>query len=298
MDGDSGDDDDDDGGGGGNGDRNSVGHRQQSTNSGDGNSDGNGGRQRQHDNGGSGGVAREAAGGDALPSLWRQLHDDGDSDGHGDGHSNNDSDGDGNGDGDGDGDGDSNKDGDGDLPPLQFHHPPSPGTPLNCIQRVRSWSREDIERGGLGIQGNQYFNIIILWKNSSNTCFFENLIPRPVGSFSSSGSSTLKRILFLIRFSVNSVFQSSILNFSCSKTTLFIHAYSRATFNRAEKINSQAAQNCSKSVPMGILWLHLRWFLVTTFPAMLFFLIPEQHLIKKSFLVSSTIFHVFTSSTK
>jgi len=96
--------------------------------------------------------------------------------------------------------------------------------------------------------------------------FFENLIPRPVGSFSSSGSSTLKRILFLIRFSVNPVFQSSILNFSCSKTAFFIHAYSRATFNRAEKINSRAAQ--------------------------------KQHLIKKSLLVSSTIFHVFTSSTK
>ncbi len=101
--------------------------------------------------------------------------------------------------------------------------------------------------------------------------FFENLIPRPVGSFSSSGSSTLKRILFLIRFSVNPVFQSSILNFSCSKTAFFIHAYSRATFNRAEKINSRAIQNCSKSVPMGILWWHLRRFLVTTFPAMLRF---------------------------
>jgi len=37
-----------------------------------------------------------------------------------------------------------------DLPPLQFHHPPSPGAPLNCIQRVRSRSREDIEGGGLG----------------------------------------------------------------------------------------------------------------------------------------------------
>ncbi len=101
--------------------------------------------------------------------------------------------------------------------------------------------------------------------------FFENLIPRPVGSFSSSGSSTLKRILFLIRFSVNPVFQSSILNFSCSKTAFFIHAYSRATFNRAKNINSRAAQNCSKSVPMGILWWHLRRFLVTTFPAMLRF---------------------------
>ncbi len=102
----------------------------------------------------------------------------------------------------------------------------------------------------------------------------------------------------LIRFSVNPVFQSSILNFSCSKTAFFIHACSRATFNRAEKINSRAAQNCSKSVSMGILWWHLRRFLVTMFPAMLRFLIPEQHLIKKSLLVSSTIFHVFTSSTK
>ena len=35
-----------------------------------------------------------------------------------------------------------------DLPPLQFHHPPSPGAPLNCIQRIRSRSREDIEGGG------------------------------------------------------------------------------------------------------------------------------------------------------
>ena len=112
---------------------------------------------------------------------------------------------------------------------------------------------------------------IVLGKTLQIPAFFENLIPRPVGSFSSSGSSTLKRILFLIRFSVNPVFQSSILNFSCSKTAFFIHAYSRATFNRAEKINSRAAQNCSKSVPMGILWWHLRRFLVTTFPAMLRF---------------------------
>ena len=95
------------------------------------------------------GSCAKRPGGDALPLSWRQLHDDGDSDGHGDGHSN--------GDGDGDG-GNGNKDGDGDLPPLQFHHPPSPGAPLNCIQRVRSRSREDIEWGGLGIQGNQYIN--------------------------------------------------------------------------------------------------------------------------------------------
>ena len=33
-------------------------------------------------------------------------------------------------------------------PPLHFHHPPSPGAPLNCVQRVRSRSREDIEGGG------------------------------------------------------------------------------------------------------------------------------------------------------
>jgi hypothetical protein len=30
-------------------------------------------------------------------------------------------------------------------------------------------------------------------KNSSNTCFFENVIPRPAGSLMPSGSSTLKR---------------------------------------------------------------------------------------------------------
>jgi hypothetical protein len=37
-----------------------------------------------------------------------------------------------------------------DLPPLQFHHRPSPGVPLNCVQCIRSRSREDIEGGGLG----------------------------------------------------------------------------------------------------------------------------------------------------
>jgi hypothetical protein len=36
------------------------------------------------------------------------------------------------------------------TPPFHFHHPPSPGAPLNCVQRVRSRSREDIEGGGLG----------------------------------------------------------------------------------------------------------------------------------------------------
>ena len=35
-------------------------------------------------------------------------------------------------------------------PPLHFHHPPSPGAPLNCVQRIRSRSHEDIEGGGLG----------------------------------------------------------------------------------------------------------------------------------------------------
>ena len=35
------------------------------------------------------------------------------------------------------------------TPPLQFDHPPSPGTPLNCIQCVRLHSSKGIE-GGLG----------------------------------------------------------------------------------------------------------------------------------------------------
>ena len=44
--------------------------------------------------------------------------------------------------------------------PLQFYHPPpSPGAPLNNIQRVRLWSRADIE-GGTG--GFKVINIIRL----------------------------------------------------------------------------------------------------------------------------------------
>jgi len=39
-----------------------------------------------------------------------------------------------------------------------------------------------------------------------------------------------------------------------------------------EKLNSQAAQNWSKSVPMVFLWPFLRWFLVTSFPGKLHFL--------------------------
>jgi hypothetical protein len=42
---------------------------------------------------------------------------------------------------------------------LHFHHPPSPGTPLNCVQRVRLRSREDIEGGGLG--DSKVINVII-----------------------------------------------------------------------------------------------------------------------------------------
>ncbi len=46
-------------------------------------------------------------------------------------------------------------------PPIAIPSPPpSPGAPLNNIQRVRSWSREDIEGGGLG--DSKVINIIIL----------------------------------------------------------------------------------------------------------------------------------------
>jgi hypothetical protein len=46
-------------------------------------------------------------------------------------------------------------------PPLQFHHPPpSPGAPLNNIQRVRSRSRADIEGKTGGFK--EYYFIIFL----------------------------------------------------------------------------------------------------------------------------------------
>ena len=91
------------------------------------------------------------------------------------------------------------------------------------------------------------------------------MIPRPVGSFLLSGSSTLKRIWFLIQFSVNLVFQSSILNFFSSNASFCILIYPRATHNRREKNNSRATQNGPKSVPMVLLWCRLRRFHVRAF---------------------------------
>ena len=97
------------------------------------------------------------------------------------------------------------------------------------------------------------------------------MIPRPVGSFLLSGSSTLKRIWFLIQFSVNLVFQSSILNFFSSNASFCILIYPRAAHNRCKKNNSRATQNGPKSVPMVLLWRRLRRFRVRAFPGELRF---------------------------
>jgi len=96
----------------------------------------------------------------------------------------------------------------------------------------------------------------------------------------------------------------------------------------AKKNNSRATQNGPKSVPMVLLWWHLRWFHVAAFPGELRFFdstaafnqkkliskqhyffcvheqhkiklsIRQQHLITKHSLASSTVLHVSSSSTK
>jgi len=114
----------------------------------------------------------------------------------------------------------------------------------------------------------------MLEKTLQIPAFFENVIPRPVGSFLLSGSSTLKRIWCLIQKQKNLVFQGSILNFSSSSASFFIPVYPRATFNRREKKQFTSSTKIGQTPS---LW---------------------QHLIKKLSLVSSTIFLVFTSSTK
>ena len=55
-------------------------------------------------------------------------------------------------------------------PQLQFHHPPSPGTSLKHIQRVRSRSSKDIVRGAGEFK--KVINIIILFYNffSASRC--------------------------------------------------------------------------------------------------------------------------------
>jgi hypothetical protein len=79
------------------------------------------------------------------------------------------------------------------------------------------------------------FGIIQEGKTLQIPAFFENVIPRPVGSFLLPGSSTLKRIWCLIQKQKNLVFQGSILNFSSSSASFFIPVYPRAAFNRRKK---------------------------------------------------------------
>ena len=124
------------------------------------------------------------------------------------------------------------------------------------------------------LRKNQTSQTIRKGKTLQIPAFFENVIPRPVGSFLLPGSSTLKRIWCLIQKQKNLVFQGSILNFSSSSASFFIPVYPRATFNRREKKQFTSSTKIGQTPS---LW---------------------QHLIKKLSLVSSTIFLVFTSSTK
>ena len=128
--------------------------------------------------------------------------------------------------------------------------------------------------------------------------FFENVIPWPVGSLMPSGSRTLKRVKCRIQTSVNFNFLSSINFFLFQDSIFLILCILEQHLIGLKKINSQAAQNWSKSVPMVFLWQLLRWFLVTSIPDKLHFLHPPAAFNLKKLLVSSTIFFVFTSSIK
>ena len=95
---------------------------------------------------------------------------------------------------------------------------------------------------------------ILFEKTLQIPAFFENVIPRPVGSFLLSGSSTLKRIWCLIQKQKNLVFQGSILIFFSSSASFFIPVYPRATFNRCKKKQFTSSTKIGQTPS---LWQHL-----------------------------------------
>ena len=141
---------------------------------------------------------------------------------------------------------------------------------------------------------NQYRNIcknINLWKNVSNTCFF-----RKSHSTASWVILVIQQQHFEEKFVLNPIFSESLIPeqpfdfFFFSDSIFFLVSTLEQHLIGPKKVNSRAAQNCSKSGPMVIFSGIWDGFLSHHSRISFVFVILQQHLIKKCSLVSSAIF--------
>ena len=117
------------------------------------------------------------------------------------------------------------------------------------------------------------FCLICVWgmifyrKNVSNTCFF-----RKSHSTASWVILVIQQQHFEEKFVLNPIFSESLIPeqpfdfFFFSDSIFFSVSTLEQHLIGPKKVNSRAAQNCSKSGPMVIFQRYLRRFLVTSFP--------------------------------